>query len=192
MGKESDLWSLGFRKCSAVARSLNIYHPDPGGLGPFCRLCVEDTAPERPGVYAWGVNGNVMYFGHATQLRQITQGARMGRAYNDYTYMPPSKVLQVSSPRVRLNGQLNCAVADGLPVSWWWLETASVLEAIRLEAELIRRWNPPWNRTSPSAFQMQNFEKYVHDRLGGSDEPGSDIFSQGDDDEGDEPETQRA
>lgn len=128
---------------------LNIEHPDPEGRGPFCRLIVEDTAPERPGVYAWTLNGTVMYVGKARQLRQVVHGARMQRAYNDYTYVPASKVGQLSNPRVRINGLLNRALGDGSTVAWWWMETHSDAQAIELEATLISQWDPAWNRARP-------------------------------------------
>lgn len=148
---EIDLLSLGFHKCWVKPVRLDIKYPDPTGRGPYCRLLAQDTAPERPGVYAWCVNGNVMDVGEAGELRQITQGYHMRRAYNDYTYMPASQVLRPSDPRVRVNGLLNRACGDGLVVSWWWLETESEPAARRVERELIARWRPPWNRTYPMA-----------------------------------------
>jgi hypothetical protein len=151
---EHDLIALGFLRCSVTRTQRNINHPDPRERGPFCRLAVAEPAPERPGVYVWCVNGYVMYVGKADHLRQITHGYFMGRPFNDYTYMPLSKVRQPSNPRVRVNGLLNRAFEDNLTVSWWWLETGSAVEASRLEAELIDRWNPPWNRGRPSAPPM--------------------------------------
>ena len=91
-----------------------------------------------------------MYVGKADVLRQIVHGARMQRAYNDYTYVPASKVRQASSPRVRVNGLLNRAVCDGAVVRWWWTESPSPDEATRLEARLIRAWRPLWNRAQPA------------------------------------------
>ena len=73
----------------------------------------------------------------------------MGRPYNDYTYMPASEASQLSNPRVRVNGLLNRVLSEGSVVSWWWTETGSTTEAIRMEATLIDRWNPPWNRAHP-------------------------------------------
>lgn len=100
MATSVELQERGFRECWVKAKRLNIDLLDPLGRGPFCRLVVEDTAPLRPGVYAWVRDDKVMYVGSAGVLRQIVHGARMGRAYNDYTYIPPSKVNQASSPRV--------------------------------------------------------------------------------------------
>ena len=94
-------------------------------------------------------DGVVMYVGKAGELRQVVHGTRMGRAYNGYTYVPPSKVVQTGSPRVRVNGPLNAAMDDGSVVTWWWLETASVEEALRLEGRLIGEWNHAWNRACP-------------------------------------------
>ncbi len=145
---EADLETLGFRACHVTAKKLNIDYGEVV-LGPFCRLVVDDTAPLAPGVYAWTRDGEVMYVGKADVLRQIVHGAGMNRAYNDYTYMPASKVRQASSPRVRVNGLLNRALSDGSTVGWWWTETASSADASRLEAELIALWNPPWNRARP-------------------------------------------
>lgn len=149
MADESDLRSKGFTPCTVKAKTLNIAHADPCGRGPFCRLIVRDNAPGRPGVYAWVADGLVSCVGEAGQLRQITQGQSMGRAYNDYTYIPPSQVKRPSDPRVRVNGLLNGVLVAGGTVSWWWLETESEAKAKQLEAQLIREWRPPWNRAYP-------------------------------------------
>jgi hypothetical protein len=151
VASERDLEMRGFRPCGVTAKMLNIDHGDED-LGPFCRLVVEDTAPLGPGVYAWTRDGDVMYVGKADVLRQIVHGARMNRAYNDYTYIPASKVKQASSPRVRVNGLLNRALGEGSSVAWWWHEVASSSDAAGLEAELIAKWDPPWNRARPMAF----------------------------------------
>lgn len=110
-----DLRQRGFHSCDVIPLVLNVDHPDPARRGPFCRVRVDDTAPPRPGVYAWACDGRVMYVGKAGQLRQIVHGTRMGRAYNDYTYMPASKVAQSGSPRVRVNGLLNSSWSPAGP-----------------------------------------------------------------------------
>jgi hypothetical protein len=144
-----DLTESGFARCRVTARTLGIVHPDPGGLGPFCRLDVEDSAPEHPGVYAWVIDQTVMYVGKAKVLRQIIRGSRMQRAYNDYTYIPASKVQQVSNPRVRVNGLLNAALSEGHEVTWWWRVSIDETTAFAEEAGLIAAWSPPWNRARP-------------------------------------------
>lgn len=148
MANVRDLAEHGFARCQVTPRTLGIAHPDPAGLGPFCRLDVEDAAPETSGVYAWAIDDEVMYVGKAKVLRQIIRGARMQRAYNDYTYIPASKVRQVSSPRVRVNGLLNAALTSGHEVSWWW---KSADNETAVEAQLIASWSPPWNRARPVA-----------------------------------------
>lgn len=150
MATEYDLEHRGFHSCRVTATALNINHLDPANRGPFCRLAVEDNAPSLPGVYVWARDGMVMYVGKADQLRQIVHEARMQRAYNDYTYIPASKVQQASSPRVRVNGLLNRALCEGAVVKWWWIETPSATLASRLEAQLIAEWDPPWNRARPT------------------------------------------
>jgi hypothetical protein len=154
VASEVDLRQRGFRRCAVTARALNIDHPDPGGRGPFCRLLVEDLAPARSGVYAWVRDGEVMYVGKAGSLQQIVHGTRMGRANNDYTYVPPSKLTQISNPRVRVNGLLNQSLVAGATVTWWWLETATESDARQLEATLIVDWEPPWNRARPVITQI--------------------------------------
>lgn len=149
VAEASDLVRLGFRECAVAARQLGIIHDATPNEGPFCRLTVEDTAPARPGVYGWTQDDLVMYVGKAGQLRQIVHGVRMGRAYNDYTYVPASKVAQASSPRVRVNALLNQALGSGAVIAWWWYECASVEAALLLEARLINEWRPPWNRALP-------------------------------------------
>jgi hypothetical protein len=145
----ADLLAAGFTASSAVAKALNIDHPDPAGRGPFCRVLVTTTAHNAPGTYAWVVDDEVMYIGKAKELVQIVKGYGMGRAYNDYTYMPASKVVQLGNPRVRVNGLLNAALVAGQTATWWWVATPTETDALDLEAALIRRWDPSWNRARP-------------------------------------------
>lgn len=149
MATVSELVSVGFFPSVVEARRLNIEHPNSGSLGPFCRLDVDTTAPETSGVYAWVVETEVKYIGKASHLLHVVKGTRFQRAYNDYTYIPASKVAQNSSPRVRVNGLLNGVMAGGQIVSWWWLATGTIADATCLEAELIDAWNPPWNLNRP-------------------------------------------
>jgi excinuclease UvrABC nuclease subunit len=153
MATDLDLAAAGFTSCGVDAERLDIEHLDPFGRGPFCRLIVTTTAPCAPGVYSWVVDGAVQYIGKASSLLQIVRGQRMNAAYNDYTYMPRSKVTQKSSPRVRVNGLLNRAITAGKTATWWWRATDTEASALRLEAELIQRWNPPWNRARPLVNQ---------------------------------------
>jgi hypothetical protein len=146
----ADLRAIGFRECGVTAKRLDIVHASQPNEGPFCRLAVEDCAPECPGVYAWVQDSAVMYVGRASQLRQVVHGTQMGRPYNDYTYIPASKVAQTSSPRVRINALLNLALSAGSTVSWWWLETTTPEDSVSLEATLINQWKPPWNRAVPA------------------------------------------
>lgn len=146
-----DLVQRGFTQCAVAAKTLGIVHEaDVAALGPFCWLVVDAEVPALPGVYAWVVDGSVMYVGKSNALRQVVQGVRMQRAYNDYTYVPASKVAQVSNPRVRVNGLLNRAIGDGETATWWWLTLESADAAGQREAELIDEWEPPWNRARPT------------------------------------------
>jgi hypothetical protein len=63
-------------------------------------------------VYAWVVDEAVHYVGMSSFLLHVANGARLQRAYNDYSYVPASKVAQTSSPRVRVNRLLNRAVGE--------------------------------------------------------------------------------
>jgi hypothetical protein len=155
MAGATELEAAGFRRHRVTARRLNIVYPqDLRHMGPFCRLDVTDSldVPLRAGVYAWVTNSEVGYIGHASVLRQIVYGARMNRANNDYTYIPPSKLQQTSSPRVYVNGRLNAALVEGEEVTWWWRAEVTVHVAQRLEARLIDEWNPPWNRARPAVW----------------------------------------
>ena len=145
MATTDDLVALGFTPSSVAAVTLDLPHPDPYGMGPFCRLRVLTTAPQEPGVYAWVVDRMVCYVGMAVQgygLIQKVKGQNLGRAYDDYTYCPPSKALKPSQTRARVNGLLNAALVAGHDVEWWWLVAARPGE---VEELLIQRWNPPWN-----------------------------------------------
>jgi hypothetical protein len=126
MATTSHLEELGFQSSIVAAVRLNIGHPDPLGLGPFCRLKVTTTAPLSPGVYAWVVEEEVRYVGVASFLIHVVNGARMQRAYNDYTYVPASKVAQTSSPSVRVNELLNRRISEGHTLTWWWLALDSL------------------------------------------------------------------
>lgn len=140
-----DLAALGFTPSSVTAVMLNLPHPDPHGMGPFCRLRVQTTAPEEPGVYVWVSDGLVCYVGKAVEgfgLIQKVKGQSLGRAYDDYTYCPPSKALKKSQTRSGVNGLLNASLTAGQVVEWWWLVAARPEE---LEKRLIQRWSPPWN-----------------------------------------------
>lgn len=152
MATTTDLQTEGFTPSLVVAKTLDIDHPDPAARGPFCRLTVTTAAPASPGVYAWVTNDEVMYIGKARELIQIVKGYGMGRAYNDYTYMPASKVAQLSNPRVRVNGSLNAAIVSGQTVTWWWRSTPTEAEALQLEASLIDGWLPSWNRARPTVL----------------------------------------
>lgn len=151
MKTTADLAALGFQPSTVEAVKLDIEHPDPLGIGPFCRLKVTTTAPPSPGVYAWVVDGAVRYIGRASFLIHVVNGARMGRAYNDYSYVPASKVAnQPYSPRVRVNGLLNSAISEGREVTWWWLAAESVEASKDEESRLLNEWGlPVWNRQLP-------------------------------------------
>ena len=99
MATTDDLVALGFTPSSVDAVMLYLPHLDPFRMGPFCRLKVQTTAPKDPGVYAWVADRHVCYVGKAVEgfgLIQKVKGQSLGRAYDDYTYCPPSKALKRS------------------------------------------------------------------------------------------------
>jgi len=149
MATSRDLQLLEFTTSEVAVVQLDINHLDPYHLGPFCRLDVMTSADESPGVYAWVVDTEVKYIGKSDNLLHVVKGVKYARAYNDYTYIPPSKALQSSSPRVRVNGLLNQALKDGHSASWWWLRISPPLNPSQIESELISAWNPPWNLVHP-------------------------------------------
>lgn len=158
MATGDDLRKRGFHAADVTAKKLGIEHPDPMGRGPFCRLIVEDDAPDRAGVYAWVVDDGVQYVGMSKMLPQVVHGQRLGRANNDYTYIPLSKIEQLSSPRVRVNGLLNRALVAGHTATWWWLDVDSEHDARILESRLIAAWTPPWNRARPGIPRVDSPE----------------------------------
>ena len=145
MATTLDLVALGFTRSTVFAVTLNLPHPDPFAMGPFCRVRVETDAPQQAGVYAWVAGDEVCYVGKAVEgygLVQKVRGQSLGRAYDDYTYCPPSKALKKSQTRARVNGLLNASLVAGRVVEWWWLVAERPAE---LESLLIQRWDPPWN-----------------------------------------------
>ena len=100
----STLADAGFRLCAVTARRLDIVHSEAPDAGPFCRLTLSGDVPDAPGVYAWAVDGRVCYVGMSARLVVVVRGATLGRANNDYTYVPPSKVLTpISTQGIRHN-----------------------------------------------------------------------------------------
>jgi hypothetical protein len=83
--------------------------------------------PHAPACTRGVTDGNVMYVGMASQLRQVAHGTRMDSAYNAYADIPAPKVVQINSPRVRVNGLLNRSIVAGATVMLWWLETATAI-----------------------------------------------------------------
>src|SRR4051794_24997757 len=74
----AQLSELGFVGSTVTAKEVNIVHASDPARGEYCRLQVDDTAPDGPGVYAWVSGDQVQYVGKASALRQIVHGARMG------------------------------------------------------------------------------------------------------------------
>lgn len=153
MATAAELSAENFTVSTVVPQTLNIDHADPFGRGPFCRLSVITTAPASPGVYAWVADDALKYIGEAGELLRIVHGARLGSPYNDYSYIPPSQARRPSDPRVRVNGLINAAIGASQVITWWWRLTDSEAAAKHLEAVLIDRWNPPWNRARPSVMR---------------------------------------
>ena len=87
------------------------------------------------------------------------KGQSLGRAYDDYTYCPPSKALKQSQTQARVNGLLNASLAAGHVVEGWWLVAARPGE---VEGVPHQRGIPPEH---PLALAMRVFEHGRSDRL---------------------------
>lgn len=105
---------------------MDLAHPDPFGMGPFCRLRVSTTAPQSAGVYAW-----VLRVSRWDARTMTTRTAPIEGAEG----IPDA----CSSQWTRL---LNAALLSGSSVEWWWIVAA---QPDQLEAMLIEMWDPPWN-----------------------------------------------
>lgn len=73
-------WVAGVHLVEVAAVTLNLPHPDPFGVGPFCRLRVQTTAPQEPGGLR---HGRVRYVGKAVEgvgLIEKVKGQPLGRA----------------------------------------------------------------------------------------------------------------
>ena len=145
MATTADLVALGFASSSVTAVTLNLPHPDPFGMGPFCRLRVQTSAPQEPGVYAWVADHQVCYVGKADRgLRTDPEGpwSESGTGVRRLHLLPTFQGAQeVADPRSR-QWPPQCALVAGQVVEWWWLVAARPAE---VEGLLIQRWDPPWN-----------------------------------------------
>ena len=99
----------------------------------FCAFAVD--APREAGVYAWWVDGELVYIGRASSLRN-----RLSAQYGRVSPRHPFEGGQIQ--KCRINSRLNLALAGGklVEVSWRCCEDFQAMERHLLEAH-----RPPWN-----------------------------------------------
>lgn len=99
----------------------------------FCSFAVD--APRSAGVYAWWVDGELVYIGRATSLRN-----RLSAQYGRVSPRHPFEGGQIQ--KCRINSLLNLALDGGkiVEVSWCCCEDFQASERRLIEAH-----RPPWN-----------------------------------------------
>ena len=122
------------RFAGAATHRLHKY-----GLGPFCRIRV--VAPSREGVYAVRVRDVVTYVGKC-------QDARVRWGPQGYGLISPRNCFDGGQ---RTNCKVNHLILEAARASQllelWFRE---LRPPGALEAELIRRFRPPWNGSQPA------------------------------------------
>lgn len=117
------------------------------GHGPFARLAMP-RVPAEPGLYAWELDGVVVYVGQ-TQGSLAKRLGSMGYAtistYN--TFAPqPGRSNGGQQTNCRINALANEALAAGSTLLVWYRVT-DVDESRMAEADWMRRHGKPeWNR----------------------------------------------
>lgn len=113
------------------------------GEGPFCEFRIPRSANGRRGVYVLLVDGSPAYVGQCEDL---------GRRYNaGYGNISPRACYHHGQPtNCRINTLVLTAFGDGKCVALHFHETNELDD---VEGRLIRRLNPPWNRTLSMASQ---------------------------------------
>jgi len=105
------------------------------------------------GLYAFTVDGRVMYLGMTTALEMVTHGVRGAQARGPQRYggLANDKDCRPTQTRLRINSLINEQLRSSREVLHWLLPIAGASEAElkRRESELIRRWGldqTGWNR----------------------------------------------
>ncbi len=99
----------------------------------FCSFRVD--APAGPGVYAWWVDGELVYIGRAINLRN-----RLSIQYGRVSPRHPFAGGQIQKSRV--NALLNAAFVSGRLVEVSWAESP---DYVALEHDFLANHRPPWN-----------------------------------------------
>lgn len=110
--------------------SLNRY-----GGGPFCRFRIPSDM-HVDGVYAITADDDIMYVGECINLSK-----RFNMGYGQISPKNCYKGGQETNCRIN-NLVLQCA-EGGHQLGLWFVSTP---HRIRIEAELIKKCRPPWNR----------------------------------------------
>ena len=105
------------------------------GAGPFCRIRLR-SLPARPCVYAVTVEDVLTYVGMAENL-----AARWGLGQYG-SIQPRNCYVGGQSTNCKINNLLLLEARKRSRIELWCQETAQRME---IEAELIRRLDPPWN-----------------------------------------------
>lgn len=109
------------------------------GQGPFCSFRIPSNYDGSEGVYAIRINEDWMYIGKAYDL-----GKRFNQGYGNIS--PRNCFKGGQQTNCRINNLILEKVKNGFSVELYFHETTDI-DAI--EAKLIRKVKPPWNKSIP-------------------------------------------
>ena len=106
------------------------------GSGPFCRFALPEGSIRGVGVYAFVVDGEIVYIGECEDLR--------GRINTGYGHISPRNCfVGGQSTNCRVNNLVYNACSAGKLIDLFFHPTR---ERFGVEDALIARLSPPWNR----------------------------------------------
>ena len=126
------------RYCKAATTRLNAY-----GGGPFCRIRLTNL-PSLPCVYAITVESDLVYVGTAEDLAERWGLTQYG------SIQPRNCYVGGQSTKCKINHLVLVEARKRSCIDLWRHETAKRRE---IEAQLIRRLDPPWNGTATQLLE---------------------------------------
>lgn len=108
------------------------------GKGPFCRLTLQITLPDGPGVYVITVDDSVVYIGECENLRRMFGSVGFG------VIQPSSCFVGGQSTNCKVNSRiLESTLKNAIPVLWFLSE--GTINRKLVKENLVSNFRPAWN-----------------------------------------------